>query len=167
MASRTIWIKPMVKYTFNYQTTAFDLWQLSMYSIYGSIVGVCNVIFTVAVFLLTLKFWLEVNLFIKALLIISICLFTLIQPLAIYKRAKRQVAALPSNLEIEFNDRGVCVKSENKTSHLKWSEIKKILKKPNMIVVISNSKNGFILTNRVLGKQKNSFYHDVVSKIKK
>ena len=32
------------KYKFTYQITAFDLWQLSMYGIYGSMVGVCNII---------------------------------------------------------------------------------------------------------------------------
>ena len=36
-----------MKYTFTINTSVSDLWQLSMYGIYGSIIGITNVVFTV------------------------------------------------------------------------------------------------------------------------
>lgn len=155
-----------MKYKFTYQTTAFDLWQLSMYSTYNSMVGVCNIIFTVAMTLLTVKFWNGVNIFIKVLLIMGILLFPIIQPIAVYLRAKRQIAMMPHDMEIGFDDYGVHVKTKNEKSDLKWKTLKGVSKKPNMIVIFSTNKHGFILTNRVLGKQKEEFYKYVVSKIK-
>lgn len=152
-------------YKFTYQTTALDLWQLSMYGIYGSMVGVCNIIFTVAMFLVTAKFWTSVNVFMKIVLIIGICLFTVIQPLAVYMRAKKQMAVASHKVEISFDDAGIHVKTKNKKSDLKWSTIKAISKKPSMIIIFSSNKHGFVLTNKVLGKQKASFYAYIVSKI--
>jgi hypothetical protein len=167
MASSIIWVRRVMQYKFNYKTTAFDLWQLSMYSTYSSIVGLCNIIFTVAMILLSIKFWGDVNSFIKMFLIIAICLFTVIQPAVVYRRAKRQVGTSPHDVEIGFDDRGIHVKTENKRSDLKWNTIKAVSKKPTMIVIFSTNKHGFVLTNKVLEKQKKAFYDYVVSKIQK
>jgi hypothetical protein len=150
-----------------YQTTAFDLWQLSMYGIYGSMVGVCNVIFTVAMVLLTVKFWGAANGFMKIIFIAAICLFTVIQPAVVYMRAKRQVAAVPHDMEIGFDDNGIHVRTEKQSSDLKWNTIKGVSKKPSMVVIFSTTKHGFILTNKVLGKQKEAFYNYIISKIQK
>ena len=154
-----------MKYKFNYQTSAFDLWQLSMFGIYGSIIGVCNIIFTVAILLLATKFWEDVSSFIKILLIISISLFTVIQPIAVYIRAKRQIATVPQDMEIGFDDNGIHIKTSNQNSDLKWSTIKGVIKKPSMIIIFTTMKHGFIITNKMLGKQKETFYDYIVSQI--
>ncbi|ABR49904.1 hypothetical protein Amet_3785 [Alkaliphilus metalliredigens QYMF] len=156
-----------MKYKFNYQTTAFDIWQLSMYGVYGSMVGVSNIIFTVAMLLLTARFWGDVNSFMKILLIIGICIFTVIQPALVYMRGKRQVATLPHEMEIGFDDNGIHINTEEQSSYLKWDAVEGVLKKPTMIVILSRDKHGFILTNRALGKQKEAFYNYVFSKIQR
>lgn len=152
-------------YKFTYQTRGFDLWRLAMYRMYSSMVGVTNIIFTVAMLLLAVKFWHDVNIFVKGLLILAICLFTLIQPLAIYRRANKQVGKTPKEIEIGFNDKGVHVQSGDQKSYLKWKSIKGISKKANMIIIFSTDKHGFILSNRVLGKEREAFYDYVVSRI--
>lgn len=154
-----------MRYRFDYQITALDLWQLSMYGIYGSMIGVCNIIFTIAILLLAVKFWSDVNNFIKILLIAGICLFPVIQPASIYVRAKRQVAGIPRGFEISFDDKGIHLKAEKQNSELKWKMIRGISKKPNMIVIYTTNNFGYILTNKVLGEQKEDFYRYLVSKI--
>jgi hypothetical protein len=165
MASDIICEMRDMTYNFKYQTKAIDLWQLSMYGIYGSILGVCNIIFTVAMILMTFKFWTGSNMTVKTLLILAICIFTIIQPLVIFLRAKKQAEKVAEHVEIGFDDKGVHVKIKNKTSDLKWNSIKGITKKPSLLVVLSTSKHGFVLTNKVLGKQKEDFYNYVMSKI--
>ena len=44
-------------YRYTVRPTASDLWQLSMYYVYGSLVGVCNIIFTEAVLALAVAKW--------------------------------------------------------------------------------------------------------------
>lgn len=156
-----------MKYKFNYQTSAFELWQLSMYGIYSSVLGVCNITFTVAMLLLAAKFWIDINNLIKILLIIAISLFTIIQPVAVYIRAKRQLSTVPQDMEIGFDDSGINVKTLNQNSDLKWSSVKGVTKKPSMIIIFTTNKHGFILSNKMLGKEKENFYDFVVSKIKR
>lgn len=156
-----------MKYKFKYQTSAFDLWKLSMYGTYGSMVGASNIIFTLAMILLVGKFWREANILMKMLLIIGISLFAVIQPLAVYMRAKRQVAAVPHDMELGFDDKGIQVITSNQNLNIKWSAIKGIIKKSSMIVILSTNKHGFIITNDMVGTEKENFYKYIVSKIKK
>lgn len=167
MASRPVFISNAVAYKFTYKTTAFDIWQLSMYGTYGSPIGVVNIIFTIAMLLLTGKFWVNAGIFIKILLIFGICLFTVIQPLAIYRRAKKQIPETSEEVEISFDDYGLHIKTGGKGSKLKWNTIQGVSKKPTMIIIFAAHKNGFVLTNKVLGKQKQAFYDYLVSKTNK
>lgn len=155
-----------MKYKFKYKNTPLQFWQLSMYYMYGSIIGVCNIIFTVAMILLSLKMWGDASSFVKTLLLLACCLFSVIQPIGIYLRAKTQAAA-SKEIEISFDDSGIHVKTDLEASDLDWKSIKRVSKKPNMVVIFSTTTHGFILTNKVLGKQSEEFYHYVASKINK
>ncbi|HHY43078.1 MAG TPA: YcxB family protein [Thermoanaerobacterales bacterium] len=154
-----------MRYKFNYAITALDLWQLSMYGIYSSMIGVCNIIFTIAMLLLTAKFWGNVNSFVKILLIFGIGLFPIIQPIAIYARAKRYVAAIPHDLEICFDDSGIYIRTKKQSHILKWNEIKSISKRPNMIVIYTVANRGYILPNKILKEQREDFYRYLISKV--
>ncbi len=156
-----------MNYQFTYETKAMDLWQLSMYGMYRSMVGVINIIFTVAMVMLTIRFWSEANLFIRLFLIFGMGLFTVVQPLLVYLRAKKQLSALPTKITLEIDDHGVHVETNNQKSNLKWKTIRGISKKPTLIILYTSAKHGFILTNKVLGSKKEAFYNDVMSKIRK
>ncbi|MDO5575083.1 MAG: YcxB family protein [bacterium] len=156
-----------MKYQFAYRTTAFDFWQLAMYNTYGSIIGVCNVVFTVAMIVLTVKFGGTVNEVILALLILASCFFPVIQPIMLYAQAKRQVAGLPEQTEIGFDDRGVHVTAGEQHTDIPWNSIRRVMKRPTLIVIFSTATHGFVLSNRVLGKQRASFTAYVLSRMKK
>lgn len=156
-----------MKYKFKYHTSALDLWKLSMYGTYGSMIGVSNIIFAIAMLLLTIRFWSNVNIFVKVLLIIAINLFVIIQPIAVYYRAKKQVSIIPQDMEISFDDKGVHVATASQNSDIKWNSVKGIMKKPNMIVIYTTTKHGFIITNNMLETDKEDFYKYLISKTKK
>lgn len=153
-----------MKYKFVYKNTPFDFWKLSIYLTYGSLIGVCNTIFTVAMVLLSFKIWDNNSVLVRILLLLACCLFPILQPIGIYLRARKQ-AVYSKEIEIGFDDFGIHVKSENQLSDITWKSIKKISKKPDMIVIFSNTTHGFILTNKVLGNQNKDFYHYLISKI--
>ncbi len=52
-------------YSFKYTTKAMDIWKLSMYGTYGSMVGFINIIFTIAMILLAAKYWMQVGIILK------------------------------------------------------------------------------------------------------
>ena len=156
-----------IDYRFKYTTRAMDLWKLSMYGTYSSMVGLINVIFTIAMMLLTARYWNQVHIGFKVLLLLGIGLFTFIQPSLVYLKAKKQVSKIPEKLELSFNDQGVHVKSEKEASHIEWKSIKGISKKAGMVVIIASSRYGFILTSDILGSQKEEFYEYVSRQIER
>lgn len=154
-----------MKFRYTYRTTAFELWQLSMYYTYGSMVGVCNAIFTVAVIALTVTRWNTAGSTWKMLLILSCCLFPVIQPLLIYLKAVRQAAGIKQDTEVGFDDGGIHIRVGDQKSDIGWKAIKRVSKKPTMIIVFSDTTHGFVLSNRVLGKEREAFYNYVASKL--
>lgn len=155
-----------MKYEYTYRTTAGDLWQLSMYYIYGSMVGVCNLIFTAAVLALTAARWNLSGSGLRILLVFGCLLFPVLQPLMVYGKARKQARANTMETKIGFDSKGIHVRVGEESSDTGWEKVKRISKKPTMIIVFSDTVHGFVLTNRVLGKQREEFYEYVSSKIK-
>lgn len=155
-----------MRFQYTYRTTAFELWKLSMYYTYGSMVGVCNIIFTVAVLALAVSRWNVSGAGFRALLVFGLCLFTVIQPLVVYLRARKQAAGLTQDTTVSFGDEGIHIKVGEQFSNIRWESIKKISRKPGMIIIFSDTTHGFLFTDRVLGTEKDAFYGYLTSKIK-
>ena len=153
-----------MKYKYTYRNTAGELWQLSMYYTYGSVVGMCNLIFTAAVIALTINKWNTVSGVWRFLLLLVCCLFTVIQPLAVWRKAEKQAAGISRDTELEFGDAGIRIRVGDEISVIPWAAVKKISKKPTMIILFSDTTHGYVLTNRVLGKDRDAFYNYVASK---
>ena len=142
-----------------------EFWQLSMYYTYGSLVGVCNLIFTVALFALTYVKWGSSGLLFRCALILGCSLFTVIQPLLIYRRACAQAAALKAETELVFDDKGLHVTVGGVCNHISWNQIKRISKKPTMLVIFSDTTHGYVLTNRVLGRDREPLYAYITARM--
>lgn len=153
-----------MKYKYTYRNTAGELWQLSMYYTYGSVVGMCNLIFTAAVIALTINKWNTVSGVWRFLLLLVCCLFTVIQPLAVWRKAEKQAAGISRDTELEFGDAGIRIRVGDENSVIPWTAVKKISKKPTMIILFSDTTHGYVLTNWVLGKDRDAFYNYVTSK---
>lgn len=154
-----------MRYTYTYRTTARDLWQLSMYYIYGSLAGLCNIIFTVAAFALGFSRWDQAQGLMRCLIVLGCCLFTVIQPLMIYVKAKKQTAGITQDTQVTIDDNGLHIRVGNDTSDLPWNSVKRISRKPAMIIVFSDTTHGFVFTNRVFGNEKEEFYRYAASKV--
>lgn len=151
-------------YQFRSEVTALDFWRLTMRQTYRSMAGICNIIFTVAMILLTAKFWNQSGDLVQVLLLFACLLFPVIQPIGIYLKAKAQARALPKDMELKFDDAGLHVTVGTQKEDIRWKRIR-VVKQPNMIIVFSDAKHGYMLTNRVLGKEKEAFFAFAEEKI--
>ncbi len=145
--------------------TVWEYWQLSMYYIYGSMVGMCNVIFTVAVISLIVARWDVAGDFMKGLMVIGCCLFTVVQPGLLYQKARKQAAANTEETWLGFDEQGIRVRVGRESSLVRWKQIRRISKKPTMLVIFSDASHGFVLTNRVLGEERKDFYQYLRSRM--
>ncbi|MCR5556939.1 MAG: YcxB family protein [Butyrivibrio sp.] len=154
------------KYKYKSDVKASDLWLIAMRRTYKSPTGIVNIIFTVAMILLTLRFWGAASDIIRSLMVLGCILFPVIQPLAVLGASARQLDDMPRNLELSFSDRGVLVTTGEKSESLPWKRIKNAIMQRNMIVIMSDDRHGYMLTNRVLGQEKEEFYNFLCDKIR-
>ena len=154
-----------MNYQFKVKVTPFDFFRLSMHRTYHSLAGVCNIIFTIAFFLLIYRFFNKTNDVLEALMVIGCLLFPVLQPLAVYIRAKAQVAVIPQDLIFSVDDRGVHISTGEQKETIKWEKIKGIVREYKMLIVFSDESHGYILTDRVLGKEKETFFDFVNLKL--
>ena len=144
-----------------------DLMFIAMLRIYRSFIGIINVVFTVAMIMLTIRFWSTTNVLLRSLMILGCLLFPVIQPLAIYGRSVKQLENLPGRVELMFDDKGVHVDSEGKHEDINWSNITNAIKQTNMIIIMSGKQYGYMLTNRILGDEKEEFFEFLCKKLRK
>lgn len=156
-----------MEYVFNSDIKALDLWKISMSRTYHSLAGVVNIVFTVAMLLMTVHFWGTANVWVRALMVFACMIFPVIQPLAVLGRSTKQVEDMPKGVNLLFNDKGINVTCGDQKEHLPWKKIQRVAKHKDMIVVMSDQKHGYMLMNRKLGEQKEEFYQYLVKKIGK
>jgi len=137
-----------------------------MYGIMRSMIGVTNLIFSVSMLLLTIRFWDRLYIVLKIILIIAISLFTVIQPVMIYMGARKQVKTVPNDMEIHLDDEGLHIISSKEKSKVKWKDVKGITKVLDMIIIYSTEVHGFIISKRMLGSEKEDFYDYAIGKFK-
>lgn len=154
-----------MNFKFSYRTTSWDYFRLSMYYVYGSMIGICNIIFTVAMILLTFKMWNSAASSIRIVLLLACVAFPIIQPISLYNRARKQAAAQKENMQIAFDDMGMHITADEERADIEWKSIKRVSRKPGMIIVFSDATHGYLITDRMLGAQKNDFYQFIYSKI--
>lgn len=155
-----------MEFKFESKLTARDMWKLSMNHIYHSMLGVYNLIFAVAIILLTVKFWNDLGDFLKGFLVLVCILFPVMQPILIYFRASKQIAALPKDMVIGIDDTGLHITADGKKSHMPWSRVKGTIVERNMVILAIDGGRGYMLTNKVLGTQKEELLKFVETKVK-
>ena len=62
-------------YKFEYKPTVSNYVQLALYNIYGSVAGMCNMIFTISMLLLTITYFPTTSLWMKSILLFCTLLF--------------------------------------------------------------------------------------------
>ena len=84
--------------------------------------------------------------------------------LAVWRKAEKQAAGIGQDTVMEFGDAGIRIRVGDENSSIPWTAVKKISKKPTMIILFSDTTHGYVLTNRVLGKDRDAFYNYVTLK---
>lgn len=146
-----------MEFVFKSDVTAWDLWKLSMRHIYRSLAGVCNIVFTVAAVLLTVKMWRTAADWQIAALVIGCLLFPLIQPLVVYRRAARQAAGLPRDMGYRIDDTCLRITAGGQHSDVPWNQIRSLVREPGMLILAASAGRGYMLTDRALGERKEEF----------
>ena len=154
-----------MSYQYRCAIKPMDFWALSMRRTYSSLVGVCNIVFAVAMILLTVRFWNQSGDVVQALLFLACLIIPVIQPLCVYMKAKAQVSVIPQGTELAFGEDGIHVTLGSERQFIQWNKVKGARKEPGMVIVYTDASHGYMLTNRVMGNEKEDFYNYVKAHI--
>lgn len=146
-----------MKYRFKSEVKALDFWKLSMYKTYHNVAGICNIVFTVAMTALLIRFWNRVSDIWIGLIFLGCILFPIIQPVCVYLRCQKQVEDIPKDLELEFDDFGIRVTTGGAEEKIRWKKVGNIIKQRDMLVIYTDDKHGYILMERTLGDLSEEF----------
>ena len=80
-------------------------------------------------------------------------------------RTVKQAKSITEDTELLFDDKGIHVTVAGKKNFVSWKKIKRVSKKPTMIVVFLDTTHGYVLSNRLLGSGRDAFYEFVTSKM--
>ena len=154
-----------MEYCFKSDVKPMDLWMISMRKIYKSLAGAVNILFTVAMVFLSVRFFGQSGPILRAVLIFAIILFPILQPLAIYSRSVKQLEGLPGEVTINFGDKGLLIDCDGQYEKIYWKNVVNAYKQFNMVVIMSDDRHGYMLTDRVLGNEKDEFYSFLCGRI--
>ena len=132
---------------------------------YSSLVGVCNIIFAVAMILLAVRFWDQAGDILQALLFLACLIIPVIQPLCVYMKAKAQASVIPQGTELNFGEDGIQVTLGSEQQFIRWNKVRGVTRETGMVIVYTDDRHGYMLTNRIMGKEKDDFYNFVKSHI--
>ena len=91
------------------------------------------------------------------ILLLSLFSCLICQPIAIYLKAKGQAKTMPKDVELSFDDAGLHVTVGKEKESIGWKKLR-VANEPGMMIVFSDARHGYMLTNRILGAQKEPFF---------
>jgi len=138
---------------------------MSMKKTYSSPLGICNIIFSVAVILLTVKLFPEAGSFLRAVLLLLCLAFPVIQPLGIFMRARLLADSVPEDLTIETRKSGLLVKAGELCELVGYNKIKKVISTGDCVILNVGGQKGYFLFNRVMGDKKEAFTEYIKSQM--
>ncbi len=142
-----------------------DFWRMSMSHTYHTPMGVGNIVFTIAMILLTYRFWSSTSDVVRTILILLILIFPVFQPVIVFLEAKNKAKLIPEDLELTVNEKGITVHTENQSEKIRWKQVKGLILERNMVILRLDKNSGYFLPNRVLREEREAFIEFVQSRI--
>ena len=146
-----------MEFRYQYQVRPSDLWQMQMYYTYSSYLSIINVICILSSIALLYSLWATAPWWLRIMLLLFLSLFTVIQPLGVYRRAKKVLNENTDTLQLTLNDQGIEIIVGDRKEFKNWNQIQGIVLKPTLVAIYTDKNHGYILTNRILKDSKKEF----------
>lgn len=137
-----------------------DLWQFSMYHSNSGMLGLFNVIFTVAALFLLITRWGSLTVPYRLLLVVCVLLFTVWQPALLYFKVRRQSKKSTSMqpMDLIFSDKGLKVCQGKNSAKFPWEKMARVDRKMSMVILYMDRVHAYLLPKSAMGEQEEAFY---------
>lgn len=160
----------MQQIRFTVNLTAKELFLFSMRHTYVSMSGVVGLLISIgSLVICACKYRTLDTTAIIALIIIG-CLFTIVQPLMLYSKAraqKKQNEDINDTLHYVLDDKGITVSQEEQVVNIKWYEIRRRVQTKSAIYLYMSPVRAFIFPQAQLGDKYESSCEYIASQMEK
>lgn len=136
-----------------------ELYKFSINNMYRKVTGVIWVLFSIVVIGVTIYTWGKVDINRSILMIVIAALYTVINPIFLWVRAKSQIKTNPSfqkPLHYVINSTGITISQGEQSESTKWQQMWKSVKYGDIIVVYVSTIRAFIIPIKDLGDDYNA-----------
>lgn len=140
-----------------------DLWQFSMYHANAGMLGIVNLLFTLAALFLIVTRWSTLTTPYRALLVVCALMFTVWQPLLLYNKARKQAksSAVRDPMMLTFGEEGLRVEQGEQEALFAWDQMGRLDRMPTMVILYMDRVHAYLLPKSVMGAQEEEFYEMV------
>lgn len=140
-----------------------DLWQFSMYHANAGMLGIVNLLFTLAALFLIVTRWGMLTTPYRALLVVCALMFTVWQPLLLYHKARKQAkaTAVKEPMMLVFGEEGLKVEQNGQEALFAWDQMGRLDKMPTMVILYMDRVHAYLLPKSVMGNREEEFYEMV------
>lgn len=148
------------KITFQILVKAKDLWQFSMYHVNRGAQGLFNLIFTAAVVIVLIAGWTSLPDSQRLALLMCALIFTVIQPLMLYYKAKRQARRpeMKTPLILQFGSGGLTVRQQEQEVVFAWEQIGRVHKKAAMTIIYVDRLHAYLIPKEFYNGKEDDFF---------
>lgn len=148
------------KITFQILVNAKDLWQFSMYHVNRGAQGVFNLIFTAAVLIVLITGWKGFPDSQRLALLICALIFTVLQPLMMYYKAKHQARRpeMEKPMILQFGNDGLTVRQQEQEAVFAWEQIGRVDKKPTMTIIYVDRIHAYLIPKEFYDGKEDDFF---------
>nr|MCR5674520.1 hypothetical protein [Lachnospiraceae bacterium] len=160
----------IMHYEYTYRNTPGDYWRFYMSNIYHQWTAVVNVVFTIAAFALLIAKFRGAHPILQAGMIFLCCIFPVLQPLAIWLRAKKQAESIKPETTLTFDDGGFGIRVKTHRQYILWRDFQGVSRRWDLTVLLPDEAHAYLLPDRVTGEEKEALFRDVsnaINKVKK
>ena len=149
-----------MKVSFNVKLTNKEMFSFLMNNTYRKPMGVILFLFGIGCFVVTALTCTDMGLRSTLLLILLGSLYTIIQPIMLWRNACRQIRKNPvyqDELSYSFDDKGITVSQGENVTSKTWEECWKAADYGKIVVIYIAVNNGIILPKDAIGSQYGDF----------
>lgn len=133
--------------SFSVQMTVKDVYRFNMYHVYHSVSGLVGLLLSLLALCNLIISFDSLTDQGKTIMTIVALWFTVLEPIMVYSRAKKQVKKIASYhkpLHYKIDEQGITVSQDEESQTMEWNRLRRIVKTRQQILVYSSRVHAFI-----------------------
>ena len=147
-----------MRYEYTYRNTTSDFFKFYIGNVYSQWTGIIGVVFTGAMIALIVSRWGESGMIFRAVMVIGLLLFPVVQPLGLWLRSMKASESIKPETTLLFDEKGMGICVQLHSQRIPWGKNASVVKRPGLLVVTPDGMHLYLLPDRVTGEKKEELY---------